>query len=240
MVKVIEAKDIKWADPAAVDEAAKAQAEALADALGELDGRRLDRPTAHKIGKLFQKRLVGRPALIGNDQIATLRRTKAHQENTYRVEVSAPGKSNPHNPHIPRVADQEVVGSGNVGKEGKVSGASWSARSMSAFRTLDAARAAGIEVRLDGKDLVLSGDSEPPPDVLDMLRRHKLSIVALLQRPLVPRRPAAAHASHGTEMTGGPSPTSRSRIYEGEGLAGQQLRRAPTTAASPSGCVSTS
>ena len=101
VVKVIEAKDIKWADPAAVDEAAKAQAEALADALGELDGRRLDRPTAHKIGKLFQKRLVGRPALIGDDQIATLRRTKDHQENTYQVEVSTPGKNNPDNPDIP-------------------------------------------------------------------------------------------------------------------------------------------
>jgi hypothetical protein len=58
---------------------------------------------------------------------------------------------------------------------------------MNAFRALDAARAAGIEVRLVGKDLDLSADSEPPPDVLDMLRRHKLPIVALLQRPLLPR-----------------------------------------------------
>ena len=120
VVKIIETKDIKWADPAAVDEAAKAQAEALADALGELDGRRLDRPTVQKIGKLFQKRLVGRPALIGDNQIATLRRTKGHQENTYHVEFSSPGKSNPH---IPRAPDQEVVGPGNVGKEGKVSSA---------------------------------------------------------------------------------------------------------------------
>ena len=127
VIKIIEAKDIKWADPAAVDEAAKAQAEALADALSELDGRRLD-PTTHKIGKLFQKRLVGRPALIADEQIATLRRTKGHQENTYQVEVSTLGKSNPHNPHIPRATDQEVVGSGNVGKEGKVSGAPRSIR----------------------------------------------------------------------------------------------------------------
>jgi hypothetical protein len=55
---------------------------------------------------------------------------------------------------------------------------------MSAFKALDAARAAGIEVRLDGKDLVLSGASTPPPDLLNMLRRHKLSIVALLQQDL--------------------------------------------------------
>ena len=52
---------------------------------------------------------------------------------------------------------------------------------MSAFHALDAARAAGVEVRLDGKDLVLAGASEPPADVLEMLRRHKFSIVALLQ-----------------------------------------------------------
>jgi hypothetical protein len=58
---------------------------------------------------------------------------------------------------------------------------------MSAFHALDAARAAGVTVRLNGKNLVLSGASAPPPDILDMLRQHKLSIVALLQRPLVPR-----------------------------------------------------
>ena len=58
---------------------------------------------------------------------------------------------------------------------------------MSAHRTLDAARAAGIEVRLDGKDLVLSGANAPPADILDRLRQHKFSIVALLQRPLEPR-----------------------------------------------------
>ena len=55
---------------------------------------------------------------------------------------------------------------------------------MSAFKALDAARAAGIEVRLDGKDLVLSGASAPSADVLDMLRRHKHSIVALHQQAL--------------------------------------------------------
>ena len=37
---------------------------------GELVGKRLDRPTAHSIGKLFQKRLVGRPAWVGDGQAA--------------------------------------------------------------------------------------------------------------------------------------------------------------------------
>jgi hypothetical protein len=57
---------------------------------------------------------------------------------------------------------------------------------MSAFHALDAARAAGIEVEVDGKDLVLSGASAPPTDILDMLRRHKSSIVGLLQLTSAP------------------------------------------------------
>src|SRR5262249_46416055 len=118
-----KAKDARGGVPAAIDEVAKVRAEALADALGELDGRRLDRPTAHKIGKLFQKRLVGRPGLIGNDQIAILRRTKDHEENKYRVEVSMPGRNNPDNPDFPE-GDATAEGtSGNVGKDGKVLGA---------------------------------------------------------------------------------------------------------------------
>ena len=47
--------------------------------------------TAHSIGKLFQKRLVGRPAWIGDGrQVATLRKSIGHNENTYRVEVAVP------------------------------------------------------------------------------------------------------------------------------------------------------
>jgi hypothetical protein len=53
---------------------------------------------------------------------------------------------------------------------------------MSALQALDTARAVGIEVRLDGKDLMLAGVGDPPAEVLDMLRRHKLSIVGLLQQ----------------------------------------------------------
>jgi hypothetical protein len=59
---------------------------------------------------------------------------------------------------------------------------------MSAFQALDAARAAGVEVRLDGNDLVLSAAGEAATDVMDMLRRHKLSIVALLQQDLRQKR----------------------------------------------------
>jgi hypothetical protein len=53
---------------------------------------------------------------------------------------------------------------------------------MSAYRALDAARAAGINVRLDGQDLILSGAAEPSTGMLGLLRQHKRTIVALLQR----------------------------------------------------------
>jgi hypothetical protein len=64
---------------------------------------------------------------------------------------------------------------------------------MSAFEALDAARAAGIEVRLDGKDLELSAHGELATDVVDLLRRHKRSIVSLMQgRLLALRQPIQA------------------------------------------------
>jgi len=60
---------------------------------------------------------------------------------------------------------------------------------MSAYHALDAARAAGFEVQLDGRNLAVSGIGELPTDIGDNLRRHKHSIRAALQQPLVPRAP---------------------------------------------------
>ena len=89
---------------------------------------------------------------------------------------------------------------------------------MSAFRTLDAARAAGIEVRLDGKDLVLSGASATPTDVLDMLRQHKFSIVALLQRPIVPC-PSLQPSQPWDRDDWRDFSDEQVRVYEGNGLS---------------------
>ncbi|MCX7298081.1 MAG: hypothetical protein NTU64_14705 [Hyphomicrobiales bacterium] len=119
-----------------VDDASKARADAIADALGELVGKRLDFPTAHSIGKLFQKRLVGRPTWINDGQtVATLVKTSGHNENTYRVSVAASGQSqNPptantfspadtgqkhsrHSPHSPKSSPHD----GNVGNVGNLS-----------------------------------------------------------------------------------------------------------------------
>ena len=52
---------------------------------------------------------------------------------------------------------------------------------MSAAEALEAARAAGIELGIDGDDLVLQASAPPPPAVLDLLSRHKAGIVALLR-----------------------------------------------------------
>ena len=90
---------------------------------------------------------------------------------------------------------------------------------MSAFRALDAARAAGVDVRLDGINLAVSAASEPPIDVIDLLRRYKLSIVAVLQ-PIQPwdatdwrayfdERAAVAEFDHGL-----PRPEAEARAFE--------------------------
>lgn len=50
-----------------------------------------------------------------------------------------------------------------------------------AAEALQAARAAGVQVRVDGHDLVLQASSPPPPAVLDLLRLNKANVVAWLR-----------------------------------------------------------
>ncbi|KAF0128000.1 MAG: hypothetical protein FD152_2411 [Xanthobacteraceae bacterium] len=52
---------------------------------------------------------------------------------------------------------------------------------MSTAEALKAARAAGVELCLDGDDLVLEASAPPPAAVLDLLSRHKPGIVVLLR-----------------------------------------------------------
>jgi hypothetical protein len=52
---------------------------------------------------------------------------------------------------------------------------------MNAADALKTARAAGVEVILDGDDLALNAASAPPATVLDALSRHKAEIAALLE-----------------------------------------------------------
>jgi hypothetical protein len=52
---------------------------------------------------------------------------------------------------------------------------------MKAIDALEAARAAGITLAVDGDDLVLEAASTPPAAALDALSQHKAEIVALLR-----------------------------------------------------------
>ena len=52
---------------------------------------------------------------------------------------------------------------------------------MSAAEALKVARAAGVELSLDGDDLVLEAPAPPPEAVLDLLAHNKLGLVALLR-----------------------------------------------------------
>jgi hypothetical protein len=52
---------------------------------------------------------------------------------------------------------------------------------VSAAGALKAARASGVELLLDGDDLVLEAIAPPPAEILEQLARHKPAIVALLR-----------------------------------------------------------
>ena len=52
---------------------------------------------------------------------------------------------------------------------------------MTAAEALRTARAAGVEIALDGDDLVLEASSPPPEPVLEALSRNKAGTVALLR-----------------------------------------------------------
>jgi hypothetical protein len=54
---------------------------------------------------------------------------------------------------------------------------------MSAVTALRMARAAGIELELDGDDLLLQAATPPPAAILDLLSANKTAIVALLRQP---------------------------------------------------------
>ena len=53
---------------------------------------------------------------------------------------------------------------------------------MSAIAALKAARAAGLQLRVEGSDLVLEASAPPPSTMLCLLSLNKAAIVAMLQR----------------------------------------------------------
>ena len=105
---------------------------------------------------------------------------------------------------------------------------------MSALRALDAARAAGVEVRLDGKDLVVSAASEPPNDVLDMLRRHKRSIMGILQQRYIAGLPQPARPWDPEDWQALYDERAGIAEFDG-GLSRPEAEARPSSTASPNG-----
>ncbi len=86
---------------------------------------------------------------------------------------------------------------------------------MSAAEALKAARAAGIELGIDGDDLVLEASAPPPAAVLDLLSRHKAGIVALLRPARTAGRPRTGRPS----STSGPASPSSMAVCRAEAEA---------------------
>jgi hypothetical protein len=55
---------------------------------------------------------------------------------------------------------------------------------VSAAEALKAARAAGLELTLDGDDVALEAPAPPPAEIIELLSRHKPAIVMLLRPAL--------------------------------------------------------
>ena len=54
---------------------------------------------------------------------------------------------------------------------------------MSAAETIRMAEASGIRLGVEGADLILDADLEPPIDVVTAIKRHKVEIIELLAPP---------------------------------------------------------
>jgi hypothetical protein len=59
---------------------------------------------------------------------------------------------------------------------------------MIAQRLIEDARAAGLSMEVEGGDLIVEADRDPPPELLAELRQHKAELIAFL----VPPPPASA------------------------------------------------
>jgi hypothetical protein len=73
---------------------------------------------------------------------------------------------------------------------------------VSAAETLAAAQAAGVRLGLDGTDLLIESDREPPPHLLDALRRDKPEILALLSTSDAGEGPPLATTTESSNLHG--------------------------------------
>lgn len=57
---------------------------------------------------------------------------------------------------------------------------------MRAAEVLVAAQVAGVAIAVEGTDLILAAPAPPPPDVLNLIKAHKIEIIRLLSGGAVP------------------------------------------------------
>ena len=85
---------------------------------------------------------------------------------------------------------------------------------MTATKTLNAARTAGVNLRCDGDALVLEAAAPPSPALLDLLSRHKANILELLRG-----RDAVAYQTRVIEwLNANPAPSSPDRCAGCRGM----------------------
>jgi hypothetical protein len=84
------AKDVVWFLGEAYSwDGGVEEARELADALSELAGQPIIKPTALSIGKIFQKHLTERPTLVDDGNcVAVLRKVPGNRGNEYKIEIS--------------------------------------------------------------------------------------------------------------------------------------------------------
>src|SRR5436190_20535195 len=69
---------------------------------------------------------------------------------------------------------------------------------MIAHRLIEDARAAGLSIEVEGGDLIVEADRDPPAELLAELRQHKAELISVLATPphgAVPLSPAASAVS---------------------------------------------
>jgi hypothetical protein len=136
IVKILE-EGVPTAFGMYVSEAAKEKAERLIDALGEMLGKRLVRPTPGTVGILLKNRLVDRPTYIdGSNTAAALKVRSEKHTNHYHIDLlpdaggkhaspdPAPVKTSPTSPTSPTQKPNSGISGGTSGVSGGNSGQS--------------------------------------------------------------------------------------------------------------------
>ena len=101
---------------------------------------------------------------------------------------------------------------------------------MSAIEALRMAHVADIDLSVDADEPVPEAPSEPPPAILDTLRRRKAGAVELL------RRGCESVIAPGRLRSGEPSSTSAPRPLSSKaGCRAAKPRRVPSTIVRPNG-----